>query len=111
MIEQIIQTILGLLGGRQFMLATRAQLHYGINNKQQVYLRGVLPSSLNTKHGINNFIITYDSIYYDLYQITLLQQHNTKFQIIKTFDNVAPEKLLEIFELETGIYCNLTKLI
>jgi len=108
--ERVIETILKQLGGRQFILMTGTKFSYGVDCKQQQYLCCLLPENLDTKSGINRFIITYNHVL-DLYQITLAQHHYNEYKIIKIFDDVYASDLVTVFERETGVCCTLTALI
>lgn len=106
----IIKTIFEQLGGRKFILMTGARLSYGVNDKNQPYLRCLLADDLEIKSNVNCFDVTYD-YGQDLYITRFAQLRDNKYQVTKQVDNVYAEDLIPLFESETGICCRMPILI
>ena len=104
--KQIAATILTQLGGQQFIMMTGAKLSYGINEREQPYLRCLLPKNLNIKNQINLVMVTYD-LGLDLYLLNFFNTNLVENKIVKQIKEVYAEDLIPFFEDQTGIYCHL----
>lgn len=99
--KEIAQTILNQLGGNKFITMTGAKVSYSLNENDQPVLSCRLPSNF-AKNGINLFKVVYN-YGLDLYFLSF----NKDEKLLKTFEEVYADDLIEIFESETGLYCYL----
>lgn len=102
--KNIAQEMALQLGGNKLMAATGAKLSSCINSLQQIEITAVLPAR-NTKQGINAVKVAYNDGM-DTYIMTFLNTRlklNSDNQIIKKYDEVYCDQLIDLFESETGL--------
>lgn len=101
--KNIVQEMAQQLGGNRLIAATGVRLHSCINNLQQIELIAVIPRQ--AKNGINTVKVAYNGGM-DSYVMTFMNTRlklGAENQIIKKYDEVYCDQLIELFELETGL--------